>query len=238
MKTTMVFERFEQKYLLTYSQASALYESLAPYMQPDAYGKHTICSLYFDTEDFSAARAHQAKTFYREKLRLRSYGVPGGGDTVFLELKKKLDGTTFKRRMPLTLAEAKRYLRTGEPPENAGQVFGEIDWFCTQNHPEPKAVICYDRIALAGREDPSLRLTFDQNLRFREECLDLSKGDWGQSLCSENDVLLEVKSSGPFPLWLSRLLTSHQIYPASFSKYLNAAELLQPQNKEVQAYAV
>ena len=45
---------------------------------------------------------------------------------------------------------------------------------------EPKAFIAYDRIALFGREDPDLRITFDCNLRWRDAFLDLSQGGWGQ----------------------------------------------------------
>ena len=43
---------------------------------------------------------------YKEKFRLRSYGVPGPEDTVFLELKKKYKGVIYKRRAMLPLTEA------------------------------------------------------------------------------------------------------------------------------------
>ena len=56
---------------------------------PDKYGKSTVCSIYYDTPDKRLIRASIEKPVYKEKLRLRSYGVPSGSTDCFLELKKK-----------------------------------------------------------------------------------------------------------------------------------------------------
>jgi len=53
------------------------------------FGRSTICNIYFDTPDCRLIRASLEKPVYKEKLRLRSYGVPGQDDQVFIELKKK-----------------------------------------------------------------------------------------------------------------------------------------------------
>jgi len=99
-------------------------------MEQDRYGLHTICTIYYDTEDFAIIRHSLDKPKFKEKLRLRSYGTPGETDTVYLELKKKLDGVTYKRRMSLPLWRSRDYLDYGiKPPEGTGQIFGEIDWF-------------------------------------------------------------------------------------------------------------
>lgn len=42
--------------------------------------------------------------------------------------------------------------------------------------------LCYDRVALYSREDSGLRITFDTNIRFREENTDLRQGDDGRLL--------------------------------------------------------
>lgn len=95
-------------------------------MEADQYGRHTICSLYFDTDDFFLVGRSMENPKYKEKLRLRSYGIPTMDSTVYLELKKKLIGVTYKRRVPLTLAEAVRYLNDGKIPDEAGQILEPV----------------------------------------------------------------------------------------------------------------
>ncbi|TEB06040.1 VTC domain protein [Pelotomaculum schinkii] len=216
-----VFKRIEKKYLLSAQQHQALMPQLQGYMTQDRHGLHTICNLYFDTKSYELIRHSIEKPIYKEKLRLRSYGVPKPGDTVFLELKKKFEGVVYKRRIPLALEEARRYLLRHEKPRRSSQILCEIDWFLKRYQPVPKIYIAYDRLALFGNEDASLRITFDQNILFRESLLDLSKGNWGKPLLKPGNVLMEIKIPGAMPLWLSRLLTELEIYPTSFSKYGN-----------------
>lgn len=221
--TKTVFKRNECKYLLSAKQAKQLLAAMDRHVVEDEYGKYSICSLYFDSAD-NRALGNGRKQDYKEKLRLRSYGLPSANSTVFLELKKKVDGVTYKRRVPLTLTEAESYLQHGLTPQHSGQVFEEINWFHKNMAPERKLVLCYDRIAFAGVEDPSLRLTFDTNVRWRGNALSLAKGDWGSQLLAPGQVLLEIKVEGAYPVWLSRALSQLEIYPTSFSKYRVASE--------------
>lgn len=217
----MVFERHEKKYRLSEAQYLALRERLEGYMQPDQYGRHTICSLYFDTPDFLLIRRSLSKPKYKEKLRLRSYGLPGPDTTVYLELKKKLAGVTYKRRVALPYTEAQGYLLRGEVPGQSGQILREIDWFRDFYKPEPRVLLFYERIALYGVEDPELRVTFDTDIRWRMERFDLSEGDEGRMLLAPGERLMEIKVASALPFWLARMLSEMKIYPTSFSKYGN-----------------
>ena len=58
-------------------------------MKIDEYSQHTILSLYYDTDDFRFIRHSMDKPKYKEKFRIRSYGVPSQDSLVFLEIKKK-----------------------------------------------------------------------------------------------------------------------------------------------------
>ena len=196
-----------------------LTEKLANYMEADQYGRHTICSLYFDTDDFFLVGRSMENPKYKEKLRLRSYGIPTMDSTVYLELKKKLIGVTYKRRVPLTLAEAGRYLNDGKIPDEAGQILEEIDWFIKFYQVSAKVLLFYERIAFCGKEDDSLRITFDSNVRFRTENLDLLQDDGGTFLLDPRERIMEIKIAAAFPVWLTRLLAELEIYPMSFSKY-------------------
>lgn len=227
VRTSMVFERYEKKYLMTQEQCDQLLERLEGYMQKDMYGLHTICSLYMDSEDFILARRSMQKpNYYKEKLRLRSYGVPGEETTVYLELKKKFKGITYKRRVSLPFKDAREYLQTGKTSAVQGQILNEIDYFRRQYQPEPRILLFYERVALHGIEDEELRLTIDKNIRWRGENLFFEGGDQGERILPENMRLVEIKIPNVFPVWLSRILSEMKIYPASFSKYTNAYKSL------------
>lgn len=188
-------------------------------MTEDKYGLHTICSIYFDTDDDRLIRNSLEKPLYKEKLRLRSYGVPKSDDAeVFMELKKKYKGIVYKRREGLTLYDAESYIQSGQIPADS-QIFREIEYFRRYYNAYPKVFIAYDRIAMYGLEDESLRMTFDFNIRCRRDELSLRAGDHGYKLISDGCALMEIKISGAVPLWLSSALSRLKIYPVSFSKY-------------------
>lgn len=223
------FERFEKKYLLTPAQYAAVRRALEPYAAPDQYGRHTILSVYYDTDDCALVRASLAKPRYKEKLRLRSYGTPGADSTVYLEIKKKWDGVVYKRREALTLTQARAWDAAGVRPADS-QIWHELDWMRRRyDHLTPHALIAYERVALAGTQDAALRMTFDFDIRWRASHLDLAAGSSGEAL-APGLVLLEVKFPAAMPLWMARLFSELGVRPTSFSKYGSAYEqFLAPQ---------
>lgn len=213
-----VFKRYEKKYMLTKSQYKKFIAKTAERLVVDQYGKHTICNIYFDTKNYSLIRNSIEKPVYKEKLRLRSYGVPSMNSPVFLEIKKKYDGIVYKRRVQMTLAEAYRYLSGGEIGLQS-QILSEIDWFMKFYEPIPKVYLAYDRIAMYDIHDPELRITFDTNIRWRTRSMELEKGAWGDVLLDKDLYIMEVKISDAMPVWLADILDELEIYPASYSKY-------------------
>jgi len=214
-----VFERHEKKYLLTKQQYKELRIFLTNYMNRDEYGLHTICSLYYDTDSYDSIRKSIEKPVYKEKLRLRSYGVPAKEDNVYLELKKKFKGIVYKRRVSLTYAQAERYMKSGIRPADTGQIFDEVDWYVGRNQPTPKVILCCDRLALFGKDDHSFRITFDFKIRWRDYDLDLTKGDYGVYLISPDLCLMEVKTGQAIPIWLAAYFSENKIFSTPFSKY-------------------
>lgn len=219
MPNIQTFKRIEKKYRLSRAQYEALLPRLQEGMIRDQYGLHTINNIYFDTESFACVRRSIAKPVYKEKLRLRAYGTPGSEDTVFVELKKKYKGIVYKRRAPLANREAMQYLLKAIPPKESSQVLREIDWYLQKNPVVPKVCLAYDRLALAGREDASLRVTFDEGIRWRTDALNLTQGSYGTPLLPGDGIIMEVKLQDAMPLWLAALFSALNIYPSSFSKY-------------------
>ena len=93
------FARYEKKYRLRADQQQTLLQQMRPYLTPDRYSSYTLCNLYYDTTDWQLIRTCLEKPVYKEKLRVRSYGVPSDGDRVFLEIKKKYAGIVYKRAL-------------------------------------------------------------------------------------------------------------------------------------------
>lgn len=108
-----VFKRYELKYRLCGDRYSEFIGCILPYMSPDIYGNTTICNIYFDTPDYRLIRNSLEKPVYKEKLRLRTYGIPNADSPAFAELKKKYKGIVYKRRICLPYAEAYNWLING-----------------------------------------------------------------------------------------------------------------------------
>ena len=113
MSINYVFERIEKKYLLTKDDYQILFNSLLSFIEPDQYFSSTVSSLYLDTPDQLIIRNSIDADNYKEKIRLRSYGPANDDTTVFLELKKKLNGIVYKRRVSMSLQDAELYIDKG-----------------------------------------------------------------------------------------------------------------------------
>ncbi len=228
------FKRYEKKYRLTREQQRIILNGMREHMQADKFGQYTICNIYYDTDDWQLIRTSIEKPVYKEKLRVRSYGVPGDKDKVFVELKKKYDGVVYKRRITTAPGTANAFLSGDAVGGDFGQIGREIEWFQSFYETKPKVFIGYDRLAFAGTEQPELRITFDTDLRFRTDELDLRLGDHGALILPHDEVLMEIKIPGVCPLWLSELLSEAGAFPSSFSKigccYKN--NILKPEKKE------
>jgi hypothetical protein len=216
---TAVFRRYEIKFILTLNEYTQLKALMQQYMQPDKYGVSTICNLYFDTPDFLLIRRSLDKPFYKEKLRLRSYGVCREDSPVFPELKKKYDSVVYKRRLEMTYSQAINCL-TKKTPLPDTQIGREIAFcFARYKNLAPRVFLSYDRQAFYSNDDPEFRMTFDRNITWRTYDLSLTSGVYGNKVLDDDKVLLEVKTSSSIPLWLVKFLSSNKIYKTTFSKY-------------------
>mgnify|MGYP000366426018 CR=1 FL=1 len=84
-----VFRRIEKKYIVDEPTYEKLIKKLDGHFVKDRYYKSTICNIYYDTPSHQLVRNSIEKPVYKEKLRVRSYGVPNDEDMVFVELKNK-----------------------------------------------------------------------------------------------------------------------------------------------------
>lgn len=188
-------------------------------MEPDQYGKTTIASLYYDTPSYQLIRTSLEKPLFKEKIRLRSYGQATDESPVYLELKRKAYGIVYKRRVQTTVPLVHKFF-SGESDICApGQINREItvfrDFYKTL---VPACLIICDRTAYY-EPGGDLRLTIDEDPRYRLNDLKLTGSMDGISLLDEGWTILEVKVQDAVPLWLADILSSGNIRKSSFSKY-------------------
>ncbi len=219
MADIMTFKRIEKKYRIRKNEKDALIALCGNLLIPDSHGKSTVCSIYLDTPEHLLIRNSIDAKVYKEKLRIRSYGSPEPSDKVFFEIKKKFKGVVYKRRISTTLQNAYDYIESGIKPEHS-QIMSEIDYSMRfYRNPSPSMLVAYEREAYFVTELPNLRITFDSNVRYRENDLRLENGSEGIPILEPDEYILEIKTDGAMPIWLSHYLDELSILPSSFSKY-------------------
>ncbi|MBR3330336.1 MAG: polyphosphate polymerase domain-containing protein [Mogibacterium sp.] len=229
-----VFKRYEIKYMVTAEQKTRILRAMEPYMEMDRFGRSTVRNIYYDTDDFVLARHSLAKPDFKEKLRVRSYAKADAESTVFVELKRKFDGVVYKRRVGLREADAVKWMAGSNDPAvihgtDAGstQVTSEIEYFRgLYNGLKPVLYLSYDREAYRMKEGAQtadggseFRVTFDCNIRCRENDLTLKSEAYGTEMLEEGMFLMELKCPGAIPLWMTEVLSREHLYKTSFSKY-------------------
>ena len=174
---------------------------------------------------------------------------------VFFGIKKKFKGIVYKRRLALTLPAALAFV-SGLPYEQAcarwplsdaalaaaalspvtRQIARELEVAMDRWLPlVPSMGIACDRVAWAYRPemfqereddelfDSELRITFDDCLEYLDcHCF---HSPW-RPIIESSESVMEIKSAGSYPPWLVEVLSAERIYPASFTKYGNAYQLV------------
>lgn len=243
-----IFERREKKYLLSVKDCEKLLGLAGGRLQHGEFFDTDVCSLYYDTSESTLINRSLESPVYKEKLRVRSYGVPISNSLVFIELKKKFKGVVYKRRVGCSLTAARAYLMGASYADAVRryplqdeqlqqhalspaslQTVREID-FMRQRYGvlSPAMLICSRRLSFVSDDvEAPLRVTFDQDILWRDTDLDLQDGIGGNRIISADELLMEVKCAGAYPLWFTHLLDGLDAYPESFSKYGNAYRIQQ-----------
>ena len=118
------------------------------------------------------------------------------------------------------------------------QIKSELDYYFKLYNLSQKMYISYEREAYFAKNDKDFRITFDTNVKAREDNLDLSKGVYGEELLKKGNYIMEIKTLGSIPMWFVKILNDCKIYPGSFSKYGTAYTKLVLDVNTLEAQAV
>ena len=223
-----VFDRIEKKYLITKKQKQSLLPSIKKNLQKDGYYKSEVLNLYFDTDHYDLITQSIDWTDFKEKLRARSYD---GYDRVFLEIKTKIkapdNNIGYKRRVMITHDDFEKLVnkeqtlvelasRSIETTDDL-QIAKEADYLIEYFDLKPKILVTYNRESY--KDADGLRITFDENLKYRHQNLSFTKGKHDKIYFNDDhNIIMEVKAHGAMPLWLVQKMSELKIYPQQFSK--------------------
>jgi len=215
-----VFNRVETKYLITKTQYNDLIELIKKNgFNIDKYKRNTIKTLYYDTENSLLIRRSIDAPPFKEKIRLRNYGEKLS-DSLYLEVKRKYKGIVYKRRVETNIKDVIDFFNYKHNYDT--QIGKEINNF--RNHYKtlkPKIMITSEREAYYS-DQTDLRITFDFNIRYNNKVLSFNENKYDGLILNDDQVLLEIKSIGSYPLWIVRYLNNNKIFKTKYSKYGNA----------------
>jgi hypothetical protein len=244
-------QRFELKYFIPERLTQPVRDFVAARLVLDEFcldrpnNAYPIHSLYLDSNDFAIYWASINGTKNRYKLRIRYY-TDDPAAPVYFEIKRRCNEAILKQRAGVSRAAAASLLAGQLPapsdlveptPPRIAAVHRFNDLMLGMQA-RPKVHVAYLREAWVSPNDNSLRVTMD-----REVC---SGPERAPGLTTEvahpvrsfaPEILLEIKFTGRFPLWLEEFVRFFGLQRSSASKYcdgtwrLSQAGLLEPRNR-------
>jgi SPX domain protein involved in polyphosphate accumulation len=236
----MQLQRLELKYKISEEMALRLRDYVGSYLELDEYGvgRSNLCypvhSLYLDSPDLKLYWDTINGTKNRYKLRLRYYDERPDSP-VFFEIKRRMNSCIIKQRGGVK-REAVVALLAGYLPEldhlisHNPKYLVALQRFChrmTTLGAVPKAHIAYLREAWVSHNDNSVRVTFDRQVKCAQEfSAGLSTEMLHPSLVFGKEIILEIKFTNRFPIWLEDMIRHFGLFITGAAKYVEGVAAL------------
>lgn len=232
--------RYELKYLISDRTALSVRDFIADrlnldeHMDPAVRDGYWVHSLYLDNSNYALCKATMDGEKNRFKLRARFYSDEADAP-VFLEVKRRVSDCILKSRAAIH-RDAAAELMEGRHPKHTDlqgsktrQAFDALGRFCQlrdQIDARPAAYTSYQREAYVSIQDESCRVTFDRLIKggpWRREI----KADRDGWLATDiNHVVLELKFTHRFPMWMRELSHHFQLQRTSVPKYVECVRAM------------
>ncbi len=226
--------RHELKYHISESKAEAVAQFIKPYIQLDRYcklhrsGDYPIVSLYLDSGDLQLCRESLGGHKNRFKLRIRSY-TDEPDYPRFLEIKRRINTIIMKSRARVMDRDVPTLLAgLPLPPQNYTadtETINQFQFYMNNIRAKPAVLVRYTRQAYEGGLENRVRVTFDRELAYHVTSLPevrLAGGAWQRNSFTLGGVILEVKFTAHYPVWLSRMVKYFNLRQQSISKYASS----------------
>jgi len=228
--------RFEMKYLISESKAAAMTQFMKPYIPVDRYcklqrgGDYPIVSLYIDSEKLRLCRESLEGHQNRFKLRIRSY-TDEPDYPCFFEIKRRINTVIMKSRARVMHRDVAGLLAgLPLPPQNYNvdyKALNQFQLYAASIRARPTILIRYMRQAYEGEGEGRVRVTFDRRLCYkvtRVPEVRLGGTGWQPSPFTVGQVILEIKFTGHYPAWLTRMVKYFDLKARAISKYGSSIE--------------
>jgi hypothetical protein len=229
--------RYEHKFLVPERFLDAARRCVEPFVGVDGHATHqaghtyTVRNIYFDDSRLSRYAEKEAGLEVRAKPRLRGYNEYVPGAAVFLEVKRRNGLVGTKDRAMLPFDRVAELFDTGdveglvEAPAWLPESRASARHFLFHIHRGPLWPVLlevYEREPYVGLYEPSLRVTFDRQVRsaLYPRIEELFTAD-GTRPSFRGMFILEVKHDATFgfPNWLRRFVADHGLVREALSKY-------------------
>jgi SPX domain protein involved in polyphosphate accumulation len=226
--------RHELKYHISESKAEAIAQFIKPYLQLDRYcklhrsGDYPIVSLYLDSNDMQLCRESLGGHKNRFKLRIRSY-TDEPDYPRFLEIKRRINTIIMKSRARVMHSDVPTLLAALHLPSQNytadTETINQFQFYMNNIKARPAVLVRYTRQAYEGGLENRVRVTFDRELAYHVTSLPevrLAGGAWQRNSYTLGGVILEVKFTAHYPVWLNRMVKCFNLRQQSISKYASS----------------
>jgi len=224
------------KYLISEAKAAAIAEFIKPHMPVDRYSKlqpggfYPIVSLYLDSDDLTLCKESLSGKKNRFKLRIRSYSDDQQYPT-FFEIKRRISNVIMKSRAPVRHQDVPMLLKGLSLPHQDfrtnQQALDQFQLYVSSVMAGPAVLIRYMRKAYESESENRVRITFDRELCYKitkEPIITLNGSGWQQNHLTIKGVILEIKFTARYPIWLNRLVTTFNLESRSISKFATSMQ--------------
>ncbi len=237
-------QRFELKYIIPNDVAVRIRDFVQPYLEMDSFGarqedrSYPVHSLYLDSSDLALHQSTINGDKNRYKLRVRFY-ENWAEAPVYFEIKRREDNAIYKERCPVHRDSVKEIVAGRLParedlsdvsPENERALL-HFSRLLNELHARPITHVSYRREAWMSHDSNRVRVTMDRNVRTcpestvrLEPAMDCPVSVFGDA------VVLELKFSGRFPVWMRDLVRVFGLRQCSAAKYVDGVVRLEEEN--------
>jgi len=228
--------RYELKYLISEAQAAAVDRYVRQFLEYDRYSKlqrggmYPIVSLYIDSDDMQLCKETLTGQKNRFKLRIRSY-TDEPEYPRFFEIKRRINRVILKSRARVTDQDVP-ILLAGRllPPQGFSTdeaALNQFQLYTASICAGPKVLIRYTRQAFENTDENRVRVTFDRELCYKvtdKPEVRLGGSGWQPNALTNGHVILEIKFTGTYPAWLTRMAAHFNLQARSVSKFATSIE--------------
>lgn len=229
-----LFCRHELKYRIRETKARAIAHYIQSYIAADQYSRkcpdnqYPISSLYFDSDQLHLCQETMDKKTNRFKLRIRCYDA-NPQSPCFVEIKRRLNSVILKGRARLSKDMVQSVLQGDSIPDTLYKkdqdIIRQFQFYLRVLQARPIVLVRYMRQAFEDDSQNRVRVTFDRNLSFKtvNDPVVTTNGT-GWTTVPLDFVILEIKFTNYYPVWLNDLVKIFDLKQTSMSKYVSTVK--------------